>query len=342
MRRKFLSILGIISGLFVSWSVQAKPVLAPATASNSQTYYAYMEANGNFETPSEFFRSLLSDSKESLQLKTLFEAAQQSYFTQKKAVALSKYKDAFSLLTQADWSSSQRQILFFAGLRISQLSEGSHQQKWLQVTANYFPEMKVDSEVFPPPFLSKYASAQNQRASQIVEIGHLAEDFQWISVNGVGYNLESLKEVDFPLEKSRVTLYSDIYQPVSKILTPSEFVNWTPLKTPLVSGDCNSPKLELDAAKQASVFFGLHCIKVIRGDRSLLVSQTSPSMKRSFDHPLNKALQHNSTHMEQPSQWWQNKWVWWGVAAAGAAYMIYDHNQNSSSSEQSPTTTYKD
>jgi hypothetical protein len=148
----------------------------------------------------------------------------------------------------------------------------------------------------------------------------LAKDFDQIVINGQTFSTGA-SSIEVPKGHVRVTLLSNIYQPVTLDTEAERIGTSSPAKKPWISGTCFKADLHWsETSTPAKPFFNQSCVQPVATQ-----SHHAPS-------PENFSL---GTSTTQKPPFYQRTWFWVGVGAITTAVVIAQINSQKSSTRPS-------
>lgn len=341
MRVWFCILLVIFSQVSFSWPQQSPSIGLGSTASIHE-FRAYLKAHPQYVSLAEAAYEQSVSHQASETLFETFKTAQHIYFNDSKEKALDAFIKVLSLLNTAHWKPKQRKILFTSALRASELSNTEQKKQHflnqaLQISVTETPDPKV----FPPPFIKKFDSFKQTTLKTLV-IPESLKDAEIISVAGQVLRPPFNHKIKYPASPAQVVAYSSKWSTIDFHLNYEKFQDWSPPKNILFSENCSNVTPEkMKLHNVAQVYFHRNCV-IDRAGKNRLRPSTPVDFQ--VTQPLPKPSVLNMTRAKAPAinnPWWKNKWIWIGVAGAGAAYMIYENEQSSRGSGSNPTTVYE-
>ena len=342
MRALFSILLVIFSQVSHSFPQRGSTVIGMASAADKEQFSAYLNSQPHMHSLADSFFRQSPESSQSQALFETFKSAQKTFFSSSKAQALEAYLKVLEFWDKADWKPSQRKILFTSALRASELSESASvkQEFFAKAVAISLME-KPDSKVFPPPVVQRY-NLEKGSHYQRIPVPESLRDAEILSVAGQVLRNPYGNSIDFPNKPTRVFAYSSKGKPVDAVMTAEQFRTWDPKISWYFSADCSNSQVEAMAQTGAAqVYVNKNCIINSRG-KNILAPRKNIDLQVSSAVSTPTPLNRNRV-VAPPTlkPWWKNKWLWIGVACAGAAYMIYENNRDSGNSGSAPTTVYE-
>ncbi len=343
--RVYFSILLVIFSQ-VSFSLPHNPsTVGLASEARLSEFRAYLKAHPQHTSLAEknYRQSLKADISDALF--EAFKRAQYIFFSDSKKKALEAFIGVLTFIEKADWKPPQRKILFTSALRAAELSDSDiERQNYLTVALKVSVVEKPDPKVFPPPLIQKFESLKKV-SLKTVPIPEALKDAEIISVAGQVLRTFKNRQLKFPNTMTKVVAYSSKWKTVQALLDSKDFKIWNPYKESIFLGTCFDINTQsLISQKVTQVYANRNCVIGLSGKNILTPSPRHPiHLQVASGSPTPSTFNINHTTVSAPKKtpWWKNKWLWIGVASAGAAYMIYENNQSSSGSDSHPTTVYE-
>lgn len=232
-------------------------------------------------------------------------------------------------------SEVSRQAIHYAYLRLAQLSpETTTQGHLLRTAADWAPDLTVDAEVFPPPFIAQY---EKMKATGKGEKKFLNLQLPWANYFVVNGRLISSEDAVAFNASSTVSLeiFSNHYWPLKLQGQVVELVKQAHLlRQPIVTGQCEQWNLNLSRNLNWGdllIFEDPSCDKKILATK-LETKNLKPSLHFADSQLSLKAPE------RQPL--WQSKWFWAGLSVVAVGWLIHENQKSEPHREPQPTTTY--
>ena len=273
------------------------------------------------------------------QLLSLFENAENSFINAPADQAIQKYLKVLDLSLTDHWNPEHRKILFTSALRAAHLSLNSDKITLFINRAIYFYDQQdLDPNKFPPPVIQLFNKSLQKTHFQKILANDDVLKFDKLKVQGKLIDIQNIDSLQLPPGQFLVTLYSSTYKTQSIITNAQNFSQWKPEIIKLVDGSCKKPILSEEVSPHKGyVFFSKSCIPSFGKLQPL---ELGLGLKKSSHSPskINPLLHVNQTTTKvQPRPWWQKKWIWYTLAGASAAYLIYENNREKDSSRPNPS-----
>lgn len=271
---------------------------------------------------------------ENQELVSAFTDAQSLFFQVHKDKAFAAFERVLQLRTQSDWRPQQTQFFFVSALRAAELASQKNQRsEFLRIASLFKKQHPVNTKIFSPPLVKEFESVEVERRSMPVPPSW--SGFEILSINGERHAIIPSKPLSLPIGVHRATLYSSAFKTQSKVVDTSELTNWTPEKISWLKGTCENPQFDDEIKDWETIaFFNAKCF---HGSKlNLTATASTQPLRQRKEIPFEAAAP-----PAELSPWWKNKWLWMGLAGAGAAYLVYENNRNSSGSNPSGPIVYE-
>lgn len=284
-------------------------------------YAARLRADGDASSPVKAYRQKFPRGEARDRLSTLFADAQKKFLSQNSELAAQKYLEIANLISQEDWSRSDRGLFAVTFLRLAQLELNTEQQDQWLTQVILLGDVGVDRKLFPPPLMVRMDRLRGQFPWRKDVVSALKDGWSQLIINGNACEVDGCAAWPDTSEKVRVTFLSDQWKPVTERMLIREIANFKPQRLAWSDADCSD-------------FFGAQCSnRSLRLQRSLRARETDVSAQ-SGSRPLQLP---GAPEPSMPSAL-KNKWLWIGVGALTAAVLI--HQSQEKKTERQPTTTY--
>lgn len=348
MRFIYIVCLVIFSGLFSDLTIATEILFIRSPQASSISFEAQTLVRNDWTPYAEFAASSSPTSENKEILLDLFEKAEWSFSNESAESALQQYLKVLELTWSDHWRVKERKILFQSALRAAHLTLNKNKSHLFLKRAIYFSNKNIINEnLFPPPVVDKYQSLLKKTPFKNLKLSSYLLNFDQIKINGILTSIRSSQNIKLPPGKFLVTVYSSTYQSQSQILDRDDIIHWKPKKKALVNGVCGAYKIsKILGAQNGYLFFANDCISSFGNQKNFQIatSRALNSKARAPNPLLNtNVIQTNNS----PQAWWKKKWIWYTVAGAGAAYLIYENNRDKGSNSgpsqgsNSPTTVYE-
>ena len=318
---------------------------------------AYAAAEGR-TTLSEQLDALRPAKEDSNNLRRLIEHAQTAWLSGNIDAGRAGFKEITNLTTSADWRESQREVIFYAYLRLSQSALSPlESEEWAEKAVRAFPDLKADASLFPPPVLKRVqeAHARQDALSRDISLAEHFPEYQIVLVNGKRYRLKNSAKIRIAPGTFRITALSDSRAPISEKMTASQLEVFHLSMPALANGNCLSPQIN-DISESANLFgagssealtvlYPDHCSRTRNQNTGWLdanpevaemqlrnLSPLSQFASTSAHPSAEGSLRFPSAPESSEPLITKRGWIWIGVTtlALGAAYAIINHQQNES------------
>lgn len=347
MKNIFCIFLVIFSQL--SWSSSGpQTVVSLASRGDTKSFQAYLKANPRAISLAQSLVRTSPTKDQSEQLYSLFQTAQKLFFNADREKARIAYQKVVELLNTADWQNSHRKMISTAALRLAELSDSDlEQENALMSALSADVKLTPDTSIFSPPIVKKLSQLRETKIIHKLSLPPHLKNADILRVAGQSISPSKTDTLSFPNFAVRVFAYSSKWGRTTEILTPETFQSWSPKTKNIFTGDCQkgvSPSKEYPEVSQ--VFMGKDCLYSLSLKQNLFAPMSPP---KRLDLVTRSDLKNSSGSVNfnaasaptSQDAWWKNKWLWIGIAGAGAAWLVYENNQNKNSSGGSSSTVYE-
>ncbi len=275
---KFLktkSIISLVLYLHVMSSAfgatKTRYIFVQSSAVKDAEFKAFVKNVPSAITLSEYMLEASPTVDDQKNLLRILESAQREYLEG----SLEKAKQSFELLVKvsrdADWSIEERKSIFYAYLRLAQLSEDTQRHNWLAEAVRFDFELSADKKIFPPPLLKELESIRRDEIfnSKNWDINGFKENIVYIRVNGKKYNTQYGGSIKLMNGQNRVVLVSNKKLPIVRILNINQILALTIPNSYFENPDCKNPVTDDVPASikaRAALYFDEGCILISESD----------------------------------------------------------------------------
>lgn len=335
MYKKIKSVVVILLILSKSLqSVASSGVMIQAATTDSARFDGYARSRANLIKFSDHYKSINPSLPKMRQLQDLFISANRSFLEG----SLQKAKTDFEMVAfearSADWDKSQRDLIHLSLLRLAQL-ENDRQKRtaYIKEAIDFDRYKSPDVDLFPPPIIDEFRRLHSQHLQQLQswDTTDFSKDFDYILLNGQIYDLKKGTKILVGMGRYRVTLLSDSYSPIIRVMTYDQMQAMLPTGIPLAQGHCNSPDVERpeQMPERYSVFFPDDCIAKYENGRWQKESDIKPYVRTIKTEEV-----FSTAPTEKPSS---ANWLAIGIITAVVGVVTYSIIKNQSESSPRPT-----
>ena len=331
----------------VVWSASEDAPVARGPGVSQAELEAFAEAHGKLTLSNQLNLSRPEASFET-RLRGLVEKAQAAWLSGSLDQARNLFKEMSRLALEADWREPQRASIHYAFLRLAQLAlTPSEREEWLEKAVLAFPDLKCDSDLFPPPLVESYQAAQ----TRLIGLGKSYQPFQHfpeyklILINGKEYENKQDLQVRLPITTFRITALSDAHAPVTEKLTLSQMQAFRLSLPQLVSGSCDIPSTSFtfESIKEIAALYPRDCLRIqstqgwlarnadlaeVQNFSAGLAHPVPPSLDGEIHLPGEDSIDFQTALAPAPAGGTSRSrtWLWVGAAilAVGAAYALHE------------------
>lgn len=242
-------------------------------------------------------------------LRAAFIKAQVSHLNSQTAQNIELWQDVISYAFKADWQKNNREMIQMAYLRLAELSSTSiESKKWITQCFEYDPQFKPDAHLFATPTTEQYGAI---RAKYIFKNFAFVRrtGFSKILINGTLFDLLEKKPIHITNGLKRITLLSQTYKPVTRIIA-AEFLNQLTPEKELASQESNYMH-----ESEPAFDYALHS-----------TTDFAPSIEKNIAK-------------DNAPQFYKKPWFWASTATLIGAIVIYN---NSKQSDPGHTPTHRE
>lgn len=259
------------------------------------------------------------------QLTSLLEQAQMDFLSPNRTNAIKAFKKVTEMALEADWNEVERQVIFYAFLRLAQLDDDQH-LKWMQEAIHFDHQQSPEPEFFSPVFIEEFEKIREETIANFVQWNTTKKlgAFSKVMINGTVHSKGDLvKTSPGPV---RVTFLSDAHHPIS-LQTVGE--NLSQIKVnpkALVGGNCQKPfwYKKPGSAKKYFVVFSDNCV------REYSKGNWVPSLEKltQSPSPTPPPIQQRWSPPKAESPWYKSPWIYVGLAAIAVGTTIHLNQQD--------------
>jgi hypothetical protein len=330
----------------IVWATNEDAPIIRAPGVTQAELEAFAEAHGRltFSKQLELARPGVTNEEH---LRALVEKAQAAWLSGSLEQARTLFKEMTRLTLEADWREPQRASIHYAYLRLAQLSlTPNERDEWIERAVLAFPDLKADSDLFPPPLVESFQASQ----TRLIGLGKIYQpyqhfpDYKLVLINGKSYENKAELQIRLPATTFRVTGYSDAYAPITEKLTFSQMQAFRLALPKLASGSCDmaTTTYTFDHVKEISVLYPRDCLRTqnsqgwlsrnadladVQNFSASLVNPIPPTLDDQIRLPGQELTGSPESPPSASSSGSSNRtWLWIGAAvlAVGAAYALHE------------------
>ncbi len=298
--------------LLLFFNLMAQDVLVQKTTTPDVLFEKQLIENPGFQSFTQF--SQQKNIPLESELKNLFKRAQFEFLQGSLEKATLLFEDIGEMQHKAIWAESSQKLIHYSLLRVAQLKK-SETDLWLKKATVFNPNLKIDPQLFPPPFVENFQKIRSLNKTKIWPLPQQAEQFNLILINGRNHG-RSTRFLRYPSGTVRVDFLSNKFQPVSMVIDLNGTESLKLATHPIAEGSCQNPSFLLTGEHKAQFH---------------LVDENCVSRP-------NARLAHNSKHQwdKEPSPKKQapsvmkNKWFWIGASVLATGLTLHTLNQQKS------------
>jgi hypothetical protein len=322
MKRTLTLILSLI--LLAQAAFAEKQILIRSETAKLDDFQAFLKAESNFIDYSQFRVKFPVAREMSQSLIEKLERSQSLYLGGEIEQAITAFTETVALLHQADWVDAEREALFFSLLKLYQLTQN---ESWLERAIDYAPDLTPAKENFSPQFQNDFQAIKRKLIAKNLKFTpeNNWRDFETVLFDGRQFQVSPNLEIDMTPGEHRLTLISNVYKPVSRIISRNEIFDFKPQRIPFSEESCEEFKqlrtTFLPHSKSA-VFFNMSCVKSLNGESYLQtvvpqypVPPTLPTYNLSATAP----------RVEKSKTW---LWIAAGVVISAGVYALLANQNN--------------
>jgi hypothetical protein len=356
IKNLFLSAI-YIHALFAQQAYASSAVVyIQSTRTTNSEFSAFVKNSRSGVTLSDFYLETSPTAEDRKTLLAYLETAQKEYVSG----SLEKAKQAFEQLTKisrdSDWAIDERKTIFYAYLRLAQLTNETNQkQQWLAEAIRFDFELRPDTKLFPPPFRKEFQERYKEELanSKDWDTSSLKQNIVAIKINGKKYNTQFGGSIKLMNGQNRVVLFSNKNAPIIRVLNINQALNLTIPAGYFDNGSCSTPHImdqPLLAGRNSSIYYSEDCIQTFSGGKWINIAKMKPrvegadtanrdsfkfSPSNSVEPNQNLAPQQDLEMSQAPSS--NTKYWLLGLLAAGAVAALALSSKESSGPGKQPT-----
>jgi len=273
-----------------------KPLVQSASADSSE-YHAFLSLNANYMGFADYQFLLLTNHSINEKVSNLYLKAKQYYYQKQYYKSLVVFKEVKKYI------------------------------KWLISTYPYinFTDLDIIDS------LAEKISETPMRFSNW-EIPQKLARFNYLIINGKKHDIFPGKNIKLPKGEFILSLLSDSFYPINKIMSKSDLNSWAPNSEWLNSGTCDNPSLKVNKIfKTSYIFYKNDCVMANDENKKIVLAH-SPT--RFIPKKINQLKPQNSYNAinykpQKKYKWIKNKWLWIGLGVV-ATGLVVANNQGKS------------
>jgi hypothetical protein len=317
--------------------MSADGVIIQSSAADSTRFEGFVKSRALAVKYSDYYRNSNPPLARIRHLQNQFTTANKSFLEG----TLQKAKSDFELMVldarAADWEKSQRGLIHMAYLRLAQMASNSETRtQYIKDAIAFDSTLLPEKNLIPPPITSEYNKELQEYKKSIAfwDTTSFSKDFDYAIINGQVFDFKKGSKIPIGHGQHRVTLLSDLYSPIHRVLNQDQILALVPAGIPMAQGTCSAPQVETlePSPNSYSVFFNDDC--VASHNNGSWTSTTPfalvPRTEKAEVHAIETDLPRPST-----INWWAV-----GAIAATVGIIIYAV-ANSSAEKQQPTPTHE-
>lgn len=324
-----LSVQVAVSGAFA----QEKIPLARGPNISDSDLNQFIKVNPEYTSLSQHILEIRIQDPERTNLLNKFDIARKDFLESSFSQAKTSFKTVSEKALTRGWPETDRKIIQTAMLRLAQLSV-HEEREWLLRAARFAPDLNADSSLFPPPLVEKFKMLKNQVKKDSKKWKPtFASEVQFIAIDGRIYRAHSGLSLLITAGDHRLEVISNIHASDSQVLSREQIMNYEFSNSPLVMGNCDSPKVSSELTSKAHVLYSLDC--VVKEDSGKWVNLLTPQVQKAQSESAELSL----PTIPELKQDTSNSWIWWTLAglAAVSSYAYYEQNRSKRSERVEPT-----
>lgn len=250
-------------------------------------------------------KTVSSDLKENLA--QTFITAQKAFLSAEISDIELLWRNVVAYSYKADWDEPQRRMIQIAYLRLAQLSLNENKTNdWIQQAWAYDSNYNLDEKVFPPPIVSQYNFLKSRNGLHQINTSNFV-GFTKMRVNGVEYPITG-KPIRLSPGAKRISLFSNKYAFVSKVISTEDMNTFVPPRLPLLQGTCDSPQIQssLQSAESQHTVVAYYpggCRRNLNSTESLKSLLPAPYTAETIQSPFSKPAPESKKFYEKPKFW---------------------------------------
>lgn len=308
-------------------TVHAATVFVQPPSVPTPDFRAFVNSNPSRQFVSDWITDHLVTNSQKNDLSRRLTKAQAAYLEGSLQKAQGFFGEICSLDLTVQFQNIDRKAVLYSCLRAAQLSKDEEKQdQWLRRSAT-LDGASIQTDYFPPPLLKRRAEILKSMPVVSVPLSSLAESFRYLLISGRKVDLTRTNRISIKKASYLVTLISDSYQTVTKILATDDLTSWKPPLHPWIKGTCAHFEVATDTGwpPSAQPYFGEACER--------------PNMKQVLQDVKMEPTGLPNLPTPKSSTFYKKSWFWIGVGVVTAAALIYNNNHGQKASA-APTTTY--
>jgi hypothetical protein len=336
MNNSFLKKTAATLCLFSSLSAQSEVLIRNENIS-PQVYSAVLQTRTSATSLVEHEEEIYPSDASITHLMRILKHAQADFLKGNETEARRSFWEMTSLAQTQDWHEPQRHAIFYAYLRLAQLTSNEPEKmKIVEDAASFAPDLKPDASLFAPPLVALWKQTLESilRKSTRIAIDEKFAGYDILKVDGLSYHMNKVTQISIAPGMHRLSLLSNSRPYFSQQMTATQLNLFRVDSKPLAFGDCAEPGLlqfkELNLS-MVSVLYSDSCVRTYSG--TTWIKGENPLQDigvKDVAGALPSGLSTTGLSAPPPS----HKWLWIGVAAAAvaSAALIYRHQQDQQAS----------
>ncbi len=227
--------------------------------------------------------------------------------------AQSHYQDIAEKKFEKHWDKKSREIIHYAHIRLAQLSHSEDKKKnWLLEAFLFQPNLRPDSQLFPPPLVAEYNKISSQHPVKIYPMPEGHDMFSQIYING---ELKKDRSGFFRSRggKVRMSFLSNRWHPIHWVSEVEPIKDRKLILQALAKGSCQSPDFQNIASINHLVLFDKDCL-----GESPFLPAASDLAKKTLNPPPPSG---------ESRAFYKSKWFWIGVSILATVIALYSYDQ---------------
>jgi len=308
-----------------------KPLIQ-AASSDSSEYYAFLSINSDYMSFSDYQLLKVKGHEINEKISNLYLKAKQFYFEKKYFKSLKLFQEVTGLRNKFQLNLHSKKLVLNSIMKLYELSSSkSDQLKYFKLLRSSFPYLSFDDLDVSEELQKKLE--ESPLLFSHWEIPGKFGMYNYIVINGKAHEIYPGKKIKLPKKEFIVSLISNSFYPINKILTKSKLNQWQPNSEWLNSGSCNNPILKIsEIFKQSFIFYKHDCVIQSENSNKVPLNTHVNNFKPKSISDLKPKNNYTNIKYKPKAnyKWIKNKWLWIGLGALATTIAI-SSNQNKDS-----------